>query len=102
MLLRLLVVLLPTLLLLSIVFVPLAFYIAYQRGAFRPKWVMIRNPASGNRTRIEIDEIARVEVEDEVESILYLVDGTRMTIKTADAERIFRASPPLKPDVPPQ
>ncbi len=97
MLLRLLIALLPALALLALIIVPLILYRAYLRGEFSPKTMMIQHPASGNYTRIELDDIQRVEIEDDEDSTLYYKDGTRMTIKTKDAKKLLRLMPTLNP-----
>jgi hypothetical protein len=95
-LLRLFLALTPTLLLLTLIVVPVVLYVAYTKGMiFQPKTLMITNPASGNLTRIEIEDVKEVSVDNDTESTLTFRDGTHMTIKTKDANRLIKWLPTM-------
>ena len=91
--LRVFIALLPSLFFALVITIPAAIYVAYQKGFFRPKSIMIRNPSSGNYTRIHLDEIQGVELTEGVECTLEFTDGSRMSIKSEDAKRIMRWLP---------
>jgi len=93
--LRLFAVAIPTLLIAALLISPIVVIIMHQQGRFRPKAVTIQNPASGNLTRIELDEIREVALDEGIESQLYFKDGAHMAIKTKDAERLVKYFSPL-------
>lgn len=92
---RLLVLMAPVILITVLAVVAYVLYNWYKQGGFNNSSFMLQNPITGVYTRIELDEIRTVEITDDVESVLFYKDGTRITIKTKDANRLMRALPKM-------
>ncbi len=67
----------------------------YMQGSIGPKSMMIQNPANGTYTRVDLEAIKHVELGEGVDSLLIMLDGTQMSIKTKDAQRLMRRMPTM-------
>lgn len=93
---RLLMLLSPMILMIVLIVVGVILYNWYQQGFFNPKSIMIQNPITGVYTRINLEDIHTIDITDEIESVLFYKDGTRLAIKTKDAQRLMRYMPTME------